>query len=73
MIRLAALEQWRTEESDRLRPVGQDPVDDALEQRAAEAAAADRAFDHTPALDDRCAVCGDPTGVRCCEFAKDAA
>lgn len=47
-MRLTELEKWWAEESDRLRPFGQDPVDDALEEWARAEAAMDRAFDHTP-------------------------
>lgn len=46
------LKAWlseQAEQSDRLRPAGQDPADDHLEQRARAESEADRAFDHTPA------------------------
>lgn len=46
---MSDIREWWADESDRLRPFGLDPADDMLEQRAREEAAADRAFDHTPA------------------------
>ncbi len=48
-------------------------LDELLEEADIAAQDDERAL-HTPTDDDRgrrCLVCGDPTGLRCCEFGAD--